>query len=58
MAFNRQLILVIAASLFLSCAKDRTVDEFNRERELPDSYTRVLIYVGQCLIAEDNGRPD
>jgi hypothetical protein len=30
------------------------VDEFNRERTLPDAYTRVLIYVGQCLIQEDN----
>jgi DNA-binding Lrp family transcriptional regulator len=34
------------------------VDEFNQERELPDSYTRVLIYAGQCLIQEDNERAD
>jgi hypothetical protein len=34
------------------------VDEFNRERALPDAYTRVLIYVGQCLIPEDNERVD
>jgi len=30
------------------------VDEFNRDHELPDSHTRALIYVGQCLIQEDN----
>jgi hypothetical protein len=34
------------------------VAEFNQERELPDSYTRALIYVGQCLIQEDNERAD
>jgi DNA-binding Lrp family transcriptional regulator len=34
------------------------VAEFNRDHELPDSYTRVLIYAGQCLIQEDNERLD
>lgn len=34
------------------------VDTFNREREVPETYTRVLIYAGQCLIQEDNERVD
>jgi hypothetical protein len=34
------------------------VAEFNGDRELPASYTRVLIYAGQCLIQEDNERLD
>jgi hypothetical protein len=34
------------------------VDAFNREREVPEAYTRVLIYAGQCLIQEDNERVD
>ena len=32
------------------------VDEFNRQRELPDSYTRVVIYAGQCVIEEEKER--
>jgi hypothetical protein len=34
------------------------VDEFNSQREIPDSYTRVVIYAGQCVIEEENERID
>jgi hypothetical protein len=30
------------------------VVEYNRSHELPDLHTRAVIYVGQCLIQEDN----
>jgi len=32
------------------------VAEFNKTRDLPDHHTRAVIYVGQCLIQEDNER--
>lgn len=32
------------------------VDEFNRDRELPETYTRVVIYAGQSVIEEENER--
>jgi DNA-binding MarR family transcriptional regulator len=35
----------------------RVVD-FNRTMPLPDLHTRVVIYVGQCLITEDSDRGD
>jgi hypothetical protein len=34
------------------------VDEFNSQREIPDSYTRVVIYAGQRVIEEENERID
>jgi hypothetical protein len=30
------------------------VDQFNAEHGVPDSYTRVVLYAGQCLIREGN----
>jgi hypothetical protein len=34
------------------------VDEFNREHQIPESYQRVLVYAGQCVIQEDHERAD
>jgi DNA-binding MarR family transcriptional regulator len=34
------------------------VDDFNRDHELPEAYTRVVIYAGQCLIPEENDPVD
>jgi hypothetical protein len=34
------------------------VDEFNHGQEVPQSHTRAVIYVGQCLIREGNERAE
>lgn len=34
------------------------VDEFNREHTIPESYQRVVVYAGQCIIPEDHERSD
>ena len=34
------------------------VAKVNREQGLPDAHTRVVIYVGQSAIQEENGAPD
>jgi len=34
------------------------VAQFNDAREVPESHTRVVMYVGQCLIKEGNERDD
>jgi DNA-binding MarR family transcriptional regulator len=34
------------------------VAKLNRDRGVPDAHTRVVIYLGQCLINEENGPPD
>jgi hypothetical protein len=34
------------------------VDEFNRERDFPEHYTRVVIYAGQSVIEETHEQAD
>ena len=41
----------------LSDMRER-VARVNREDGVPDAHTRVVIYLGQCLINEGNGLPD
>lgn len=41
----------------LSDLRSRVAD-FNQNEEVPDPHTRVVIYVGQCLIGEENDRRD
>jgi hypothetical protein len=36
----------------------KRVDDYNREREIPEPYTRVVIYAGQCVIEEDHEKAD
>jgi hypothetical protein len=35
----------------------KKVEDYNAERELPDDYTEVLLYVGQCLIRQGGEDP-
>jgi hypothetical protein len=41
----------------LSSLRER-VAKVNQERGVPDDHTRVVIYLGQGLIEEENGRAD
>jgi len=34
------------------------VSEVNRERGVPDAHTRVVIYLGQSQVQEEDGLPD
>jgi hypothetical protein len=34
------------------------VEEFNRQHQIPDNHTRVVLYAGQCPIAQGSGETD
>lgn len=34
------------------------VEQYNRDHDKPNKYTQVVMYVGQCLIPQDNGGND
>jgi hypothetical protein len=34
------------------------VEAFNAQHEIPEEYTQVVLYVGQCLISQDSGGSD
>jgi hypothetical protein len=34
------------------------IDGYNAEHPVPENHTQVLLYAGQCLIAQGNGEAD